>query len=70
MVKIPVPATLANELPEIVPIKPLANIDAFAGPPLYLPAKAKAKSINAFPPPDTFKKAPNNIKVKINVDVT
>ena len=45
MVKLPVPATLATELPDTVPIKPLDNTATFAGPPRAQPAKALAKSI-------------------------
>lgn len=46
MVKVPVVTVLAIEDPEIVPIKAEEKMATFAGPPLYRPATAVAKSMN------------------------
>ncbi len=51
IVKEPVPATLATELPDTVPISPLDNTATFAGPPAAQPATAFAKSIKNLPNP-------------------
>ena len=63
MVKEPVVTVLAIALPDIDPMAAEANTDAFAGPPRYLPAAAKDKSIKNWPAPVTYKKAPNKTKL-------
>ena len=49
--KLPVPATLATELPETVPINPLESTATLAGPPLAQPAIAFARSMKNLPKP-------------------
>ncbi|MPN34158.1 hypothetical protein SDC9_181651 [bioreactor metagenome] len=70
MVNVPVPATFAKELPEIVPINPLARTAAFAGPPLKRPVREKAKSIKACAPPVSVRNAPRRINRNTKVAVT
>ena len=59
MVKVPVVTTLATDDPETRPVKPLATTADFAGPPLYLPKPAKARSIKNLPAPALSSIAPS-----------
>ena len=70
MVKLPVPATFATELPETVPMSPLESTATFAGPPLAQPAMAFAKSMKNFPRPVDSRYAPKRMKRKMNVEET
>ena len=49
MVSDPVVTVFAMAEPEIDPIAADANTLAFAGPPRYLPAAAKARSMKTYP---------------------
>ena len=51
IVNVPVVTTFAIEEPLIMPVKPEAMIEAFAGPPLNFPTSAIAKLKKYFPPP-------------------
>ena len=51
IVKAPVPATLATELPDTVPMRPLESTATFAGPPRAQPATAFARSMKNLPSP-------------------
>ena len=51
MVKLPVPTTLATELPDTVPMRALEMTATLAGPPLDQPAMALARSMKNFPRP-------------------
>ncbi len=57
MVIEPVVTVFAIAEPEIEPNPADANTAAFAGPPRYLPAIEKAKSIKKFPGPGYLKKS-------------
>ena len=62
IVKVPVVTVFAIEEPEIIPVKPDATTDAFAGPPLYLPSIANAKLIKYSPAPALSSNEPNKTK--------
>src|SRR5699024_12199737 len=49
MVKDPEATVLATAEPEIMPCRPDATTAAFAGPPVYLPANRKARSLKSWP---------------------
>src|SRR5699024_1925424 len=66
IVNVPVVTAFAVELPEILPIIPLATTLALAGPPLYLPNPRMARSMNIFPAPVDSSIAPNSIKINTN----
>ena len=51
IVNVPVVKKFAMDEPLIIPVNPEAKIDAFAGPPLNLPTKAKARLRKYLPPP-------------------
>ena len=51
IVRLPVPTTLATELPDTVPMRPLESTATFAGPPLAQPAMEFARSMKNFPSP-------------------
>ncbi len=56
----PVVTTLAIEEPETMPVKPLANTAALAGPPLKEPSRLKARRTKYSPPPARSIMAPNS----------
>ncbi len=70
MVKAPVVAVFAMELPFIVPRRPLANMATFAGPPVILPAALRARSLKNCAPPDSLRNAPNRINRNTKVAET
>ena len=59
MVSDPTVTVLAIEEPEIMPNKPDAKIDTFAGPPENRPASAVANSMNRRPRPIRVASTPN-----------
>jgi hypothetical protein len=67
---IPVIATLAEALPESDPNRLLATMATLAGPPLYLPIRAKASSERNLPPPTEKRIRPKKIKLNTIVPTT
>ena len=70
MVKEPVLTVFATEEPDTVPCRAEEITATFAGPPIFLPAIAFARSINSLPTPVFSRKAPKSINRKINVEDT
>ncbi len=66
MVNTPVPTTLAETLPEMVPKKPLAAIAAWAGPPLSPPVRLTAMRSSTAPAPVASSTEPKTMKMKIS----
>lgn len=64
MVKAPVVATLAWALPEMLPIRAEATTATLAGPPRYLPARAREKSLKNSLVLDAARNAPKRINMK------
>ncbi len=67
MVNAPVVTTLAGALPLIIPKRPLAKIETFAGPPGFWPATLMEKLLKSTDSPVAFKKDPNKINKKMYV---
>jgi hypothetical protein len=59
MVSEPTVTVLAIELPEIMPNKPEAKMETFAGPPAKRPAMAVAISMKKRPSPTRVANTPN-----------
>ena len=62
MVNVPTVTTFAVELPETMPVRPLAMTEALAGPPLYLPRSEKAKFMKYCPAPARSNNEPKRTK--------
>ena len=62
MVKVPVAYTLATAEPEMEPNRPLARMDALAGPPRRPEVQWVAKSMKNLPTPLASRKQPNTMK--------
>ena len=65
MVKAPVVTTLAGALPLIMPRRPLAKMETFAGPPGERPATLMEKLLKSWESPVVPRNAPKRIKRKI-----
>jgi hypothetical protein len=65
IVKDPVVATFAWELPEMVPVMALAKIEALAGPPRVPPVIAEARSLKKSEAFVDFKKLAKRINMKM-----
>ncbi len=66
MVNAPVVTAFPHELPETMPMKPLAVTAAFPGPPWLLPASPTARSIKNWPAPEVLRNEPKRTKRKMN----